>query len=1491
MDIYSIRRIESIYKPLHAHLIRPILFQYSVYILFYPILNIHRSFYFLMRKLCVTLFPFAFVLFLFILKPISVHALEDLVIPDPITTIFRPKKKKSDTVTITVKYKESTLKESDEMKKGKEAEQKIKDIVKESYPITEAVQFTIPTEEKVKENKKKFPKRAQRAPLNAPIPNLSLIKKMTVPNNQAEEVIQKLQKDAQVEYAIREEEAIPTAPDDPYYIVTHNVFGYTYLNSWNLRQVNLGPTGSGTSGWDTETGDPSTVVAVYGTGLDYTHPDLENNVWINPGEFPSSSFSGLDANSDTIITLTELKTWSLHPLADYNGDTRIDLADLMTAHVDNIFLNGIDNDSNGYTDDILGWNFSDNSNDVYDDGSSYSGHDTLMASIIGAEGNNGIGMTGMNWHVRIMPIKASMAVGQSIQYAANNGADVLNISYVGAGEGMQDYVNYAYANGMIVVYSSANSQEVFDSYEVHRSDHTWIVSATTQADAFVGSSGRGTRIDFSAPGDMDAGYYPQDVITGMQKRSLRFLTKDKNGNPAFVFFDTVYDVLRYGIKSGGTWSFEDIDSSGIVNGIYPSLAFDSSNNPHVSYYDWENRKLKYATKSSGSWSTQTLTDTDDQGYGTSIVVDGSNHPRIAYTDCTNSLIKMKNYNGSSWDDDTVGTSGTASDCLYSHISLALDTAGDPNLSFFNLTDSDLMFAVKKSGTWTIETVDATGTAGRYNYMALDSSDRPHIAYQGSGSKPKYAMKDGTWSTQFLVQDHSTLSSANTIALDASGYPHVFTTNYDILGDGSYEIIHFYSDGTTFQSEVVGTSTEQFADAQIIMIDGSTKPFGIAKSYYKGLYEVDKSTGSWVYSKILPFDSASYSGMSYTSPAAAMVSGLAALVISAHPTWTIDQVYWAIATSAHDLGDAGHDRYFGWGRIDADAALKVTTPLVDTTNPTATVSAPINGAQVERGSITVTGTATDTNFTRYNLLYKLDSATDYTSVSFYNHTAVTGGTLATWDTSALSYGKYDLRLEVSDWYQTTTYDEEFYLGIDTTAPVISITSISSTDDTTPTITGLATDDLRVVSSVDFQMDGTAGSWTACTAIDGAFEEVGEYFSCSVSNALSSGSHTIYIRATDSQGNISTGASIASMTFTVEGPTPTPTPAPTSIVTSPATPTPTSTSSSSSSSTSSSTSQSPEANIPPGDNPPNIYSAVPIDAHSITLFFSDGEDPIDRYVLEYGTTPGEYPYVISPIGGKGTQIYTVGSLLPNTTYYFHIRGGHGSGVGPWSDVLSATTKDLISFYQLDITHTDLVALEATNEVLSSFSCQPYTVKSGDTLWVIAEELLGNGKKYKDIIEGNKLTYPSLNSSTTLRVGWELSIPCSSSNQSISETREGYELNVRVVDAASQPVEGAKITLHSAIQEGITDKDGIARFTNVEKGNHTVLIAYQKAKGEQSIDLTGDIKKFDLNITAELDPLSVSPWIWMAIGGIGGAIVMMGISLIKERRIPSMTVSHKE
>jgi uncharacterized repeat protein (TIGR01451 family) len=248
-------------------------------------------------------------------------------------------------------------------------------------------------------------------------------------------------------------------PNDPLYVP--NAPGGSSLGQYGMERI------SAPAAWDTTQGSQSVVVAVIDTGVDLLHPDLVDNAWTNPGEVA--------------------------------GDN-------------------IDNDGNGFVDDVNGWDFHHNDRTVYDaaDGDD---HGTHVAGTIGARGHNGIGVAGVNWRVSLMSVKV---LGPSGGFTSNiiagynyvrlmkqrgTNVRVTNNSYGGPGRSQAalDAINALNAEGVLFVAAAGNAARDNFNYPFYPASYSapnlLAVASTTSSDSLSGFSNFSSRlVSMGAPG-------------------------------------------------------------------------------------------------------------------------------------------------------------------------------------------------------------------------------------------------------------------------------------------------------------------------------------------------------------------------------------------------------------------------------------------------------------------------------------------------------------------------------------------------------------------------------------------------------------------------------------------------------------------------------------------------------------------------------------------------------------------------------------------------------------------------------------------------------------------------------------------------------------------------------------------------------------------------------------------------------------------------------
>jgi hypothetical protein len=286
---------------------------------------------------------------------------------------------------------------------------------------------------------------------------------LSVPKDQELEKTEELKRSPWVEYAepnyvIQIVDPIPF--ELPYSLRAQDVIPPPndpyFPSQWNLDKIQA------RAAWDVTTGSNRVVIAVVDSGVDLDHPEIENKIWTNPGETPG---------------------------------------------------NKVDDDRNGYVDDVHGWDFVNLNGEPQDD----YGHGTFVAGIAAAETNNGLLIAGVSWGAEIMPVKVVDDNGKSyhwdiaggITYAARNGAKIITVSpalysHIDP-QPLQAAINDAYARGTLIVAGSGdpNLSDPIppDAYQYPAAlGHVVSVAATTHNDGHPDFSTYNDKVDVAAPG-------------------------------------------------------------------------------------------------------------------------------------------------------------------------------------------------------------------------------------------------------------------------------------------------------------------------------------------------------------------------------------------------------------------------------------------------------------------------------------------------------------------------------------------------------------------------------------------------------------------------------------------------------------------------------------------------------------------------------------------------------------------------------------------------------------------------------------------------------------------------------------------------------------------------------------------------------------------------------------------------------------------------------
>ncbi|MBI2028911.1 hypothetical protein HYT02_00645 [Candidatus Gottesmanbacteria bacterium] len=297
---------------------------------------------------------------------------------------------------------------------------------------------------------------------------------------------------------------------------------------------------------------------------------------------------------------------------------------------------------------------------------------------------------------------------------------------------------------------------------------------------------------------------------------------------------------------------------------------------------------------------------------------------------------------------------------------------------------------------------------------------------------------------------------------------------------------------------------------------------------------------------------------------------------------------------------------------------------------------------------------------------------------------------------------------------------------------------------------------------------------------------------------------------------------------------------------ATPTPSQQSSSSSSAPTTCTD-------PASQSPPTIFAGSTTTT-TATLFFSGAGSPLTAYGLRFGTKPGVYTYGSLNIAQKSNTSTTINYLLPNTTYYFQLQGRNNCTGGSWSNEFSIKTKPL----QLSILPQR--TLEITNTVIESQPIQLLTPTPTPTIAGVT-------------------TTPTSTPTPT-----RLTAPEDAVNGGQAPIPEPIEeVTITVLDTQQQPIAGANVTLHSDPKQGITDNEGKVTFTDVERGEHTLIVKSNNFTGEQKLNLIGDKDFFNVSVTIQPKTSYTGTIMGLMIGlVIGGSAVFISLGRRKKALI---------
>jgi len=218
------------------------------------------------------------------------------------------------------------------------------------------------------------------------------------------------------------------------------------------------------------------------------------------------------------------------------------------------------------------------------------------------------------------------------------------------------------------------------------------------------------------------------------------LALDTADHPHISYFDGSNWNLKYAYNNGSGWQIDIVDTLAFP-GWYTSIAVDQDNQPHIAYHDRAQGSLKYARREGIGWHVEVVDASNHAGFFASLALDSAGRPHISY--CTNYYpralcddLRYASYDGTAWLTTTVDSAGWTG----GNTSLALDAQDRPHIAYCHYDYAidwsycdELRYAYLDGQSWQIETVDTMETSDHTISLELDAAGQPHISYSDLGA--------------------------------------------------------------------------------------------------------------------------------------------------------------------------------------------------------------------------------------------------------------------------------------------------------------------------------------------------------------------------------------------------------------------------------------------------------------------------------------------------------------------------------------------------------------------------------------------------------------------------------------------------------------------------------------------------------------------------------------------------------------------------------------